>query len=498
VFSVSVPGYEIIDVLGRGGFGVVYRAHQVTIDREVAIKVDSRVILDDRDQRRFLREVRAAGRLSGHPHVVEIYDAGVLPDGRPYLVMELCPGGSLAGRAPLPPPEVAHIGTGIADALAAAHALGVLHRDIKPGNILVKRYGTVGLGDFGLAALIETGRDSSVTLAALTPAYAPPEAFRLEPPSPRSDIYALAATLYALLAGRPPRFPAKGDPSVPEIIRLHDAPVLDLPGVPPQYTAALRRALATDPRHRYADAAEFRAALASLPTAVPHITAPTTVPVALPGLRYGPGSFPSPPARPRRRAGLLAGVALTVVLMLAGAWFLFVRNDSNGSNGTASGPRAGSSSLPASEVPDDTQRFGIPTVTEGCPAAGVTGADARCTERAECWSGIVIIQGEITSIRRIPCEREHVWETYAIAPVPADVADPYQDVLEEHAQVQQVCSTEILLASRVGRALEIADDQWDLTVLAPTPDDRSAGRSVYRCLGTVSEASPEGTAFRPR
>ena len=109
--TVSVPGYEIVDALGRGGFGVVYRARQLTIDREVAIKVDTRVILDDRDQRRFLREVRAAGRLSGHPHVVEIYDAGVLPDSRPYIVMELCPGGSLADRTgPMPPREVAEIG----------------------------------------------------------------------------------------------------------------------------------------------------------------------------------------------------------------------------------------------------------------------------------------------------------------------------------------------------------------------------------------------------
>ncbi|MDQ3787024.1 MAG: serine/threonine protein kinase, partial [Actinomycetota bacterium] len=195
--TVSVPGYEIVDALGRGGFGVVYRARQVTIDREVAIKVDTRVILDDRDQRRFLREVRAAGRLSGHPHVVEIYDAGVLPDHRPYIVMELCPGGSLADRrAPTPPREVAEIGQKIADALAAAHDLGVLHRDIKPANILIKRYGTVGLADFGLAALMETGRDTSVTLAALTPAYAAPEQFHLAPPTPQSDVYALTATLY--------------------------------------------------------------------------------------------------------------------------------------------------------------------------------------------------------------------------------------------------------------------------------------------------------------
>src|SRR5256885_8415640 len=85
---LSLPGYETIDVLGRGGFGVVYRARQLNVDREVAIKADSRGILDDRDQRRFLREVRAAGRLSRHPNVVEIYDAGVLADRDPYLAVE--------------------------------------------------------------------------------------------------------------------------------------------------------------------------------------------------------------------------------------------------------------------------------------------------------------------------------------------------------------------------------------------------------------------------
>jgi serine/threonine protein kinase len=268
VTAVSVPGYEILDPLGRGGFGVVYRARQVTIDREVAIKIDTRIILDERDQRRFLREVRAAGRLSGHPHVVELYDAGVLPDSRPYLVMELCPGGSLADRledhGPLPLHEVVEVGRKIADALAAAHDLGVLHRDIKPGNILVKRYGTVGLADFGLAAVVEAGRDSSVTLAALTPAYAAPEAFHLHPPTVQSDVYALAATLYTLITGYPPRFPAEGDLSVPEIIRRHDEPVADIPGLVPELMAILRRGLAKDPAHRYQEAAALGADLGHL------------------------------------------------------------------------------------------------------------------------------------------------------------------------------------------------------------------------------------------
>jgi hypothetical protein len=469
----------MIDVLGRGGFGVVYRARQLTIDREVAVKVDSRVILDDRDQRRFLREVRAAGRLSGHPNVVEIYDAGVLPDGHPYLVMELCPGGSLSGRAPLPPPEVAGIGGGIADALAAAHGLGVLHRDIKPGNILIKRYGTVGLADFGLAALIESGRDSSVTLAALTPAYAPPEAFHLESPSPRSDIYALGATLYTLLAGRPPRFPAGADPSLPEIIRLHDAPVPDLPGVPLELTAVLRRALAKDPAWRHTDAAQFRDELARFagPARPVQLTGPVRTPI--PAERITPN--------PARRAMLLTGTALAALLLLIAVWYFAVR-DRPGAEASGGSPSRSSA--------DTGRQLGVPTVVDGCPAAGVDGAEARCTERAECWSGPVIIQGEVNSIRRLPCDQDHSWETYAIGPVPPEVASPYLDVLEANPTVTKVCSREILLASRYGKALDVVADQWESTVLPPTPDDRTAQRSVYRCIGKVSGKTSSGTAFR--
>ncbi|NUT52389.1 MAG: serine/threonine protein kinase, partial [Saccharothrix sp.] len=264
----QVPGYTFVDLVGRGGFAVVYRAVQVSVDREVAIKIDSRMVLDENDRRRFLREARAAGRLSGHPNVVDLYDAGVLPDGRPYLVMELCTGGSLLDRlrehGALPVDEACGLAAKIADALAAAHAAGVLHRDIKPANILVNRYGVHGLADFGLAALAEPGRESSASLTALTPAYAAPEAFRQETPTERADIYALGATLYALLSGRPPRFPRTGEPNLTEIIRMHDRPLPGIVGVPDDLMAVLAKALSADPAHRHASAAEFRDALAAL------------------------------------------------------------------------------------------------------------------------------------------------------------------------------------------------------------------------------------------
>ncbi|MGV9307162.1 protein kinase domain-containing protein [Nonomuraea sp. NPDC003727] len=264
----EVPGYEVLGLLGQGGFGVVYQARQLAVGREVALKVDSRVLVSERDQRRFMREVTSAGALSGHPHVAAVYDAGVLRDGRPYMVLELCPGGSLADRLRaglLPVAEVRDVGVKIADALAAAHAAGVLHRDVKPANILINRYGSVVLSDFGLATMPEPGAEVSVTRESLTPAYAPPEAFELTEPSAMGDVYSLSATLYALLSGRPPRFPESGVANLAVIMALHRQPVPEIPGVPPALTEVLRRALATDPAQRTPSAAAFRDALAALP-----------------------------------------------------------------------------------------------------------------------------------------------------------------------------------------------------------------------------------------
>jgi hypothetical protein len=266
VTAPDIPGHRVGGVLGAGGFATVYRCWQLAVGREVAVKVDNRVLLTERDRRRFFREVTAAGRLSGHPHVIDVYDAGTLADGRPYLVMELCPAGSLNDalrrHGPMPAAQVRDIGIRLADALAAAHASGVLHRDIKPANILVNRFGMVGLSDFGLASIISAHGEQTASREALTPAYSSPEMFRGEEPTVLTDVYSLAATLYALLAGRPPRFAADGRrPGLATIMSLHDRPVEDVPGTPPELMALLRAGLSPDPQARPRSAAELRDAL---------------------------------------------------------------------------------------------------------------------------------------------------------------------------------------------------------------------------------------------
>ena len=148
-----------------------------------------------------------------------VHDAGILADDRPFLVMELCPGGSLTKWLTAEPrpsqKRVRDVGVRVADALAAAHVRGVLHRDVKPANILIDAYDNPGLADFGLAALPDPGMGLSETIEAITPAYAPPEVFRQQPLTEYGDVYSLAATLYALLSGRPPRALDGKTPSSP-------------------------------------------------------------------------------------------------------------------------------------------------------------------------------------------------------------------------------------------------------------------------------------------
>jgi serine/threonine protein kinase len=246
-----VPGMSGLSVMARGGYATVFRATQDSVGREVAIKVENRRLETNRDQARFLREARAAGRMSSHPHVVDLFDVGVTVDQHPYLIMELCEGSYLDRMRvkPLDAIETRDIGIKLADALVHSHANGVLHRDVKPANILYSHFNPAVLADFGLAVLAEM-RDSSVTLEVLTPAYAPPEMFRHDEPSGAADVYALCATLYAVMRGRPPRWDTDRSPSLITLMDLFNQPIPDLPGVPGALLDVLRWGMANDARSR--------------------------------------------------------------------------------------------------------------------------------------------------------------------------------------------------------------------------------------------------------
>jgi serine/threonine protein kinase len=281
------------EVFARGGYATVYRAVQQSVGREVAVKVENRTLDSSRDQARFLREARAAGRMSSHPHVVDLFDAGVTPDQHPYLIMELCDG-SYAERmrtSPLDALEARDLGVKIADALAHAHAAGVLHRDVKPANILHSHFNSALLADFGLAILVEA-RDSSVTLEVLTPAYAPPEMFSHHKPSPAVDVYALCATLYAVMHGKPPRWQSDRNPSLVTLVELFQQPVPGLPGVPDALVDVLRAGMSNDPGAR-PSAAELRDLLAAVP-----LGPVTASPVSGPPVPAAPVSGPPAPVTP--------------------------------------------------------------------------------------------------------------------------------------------------------------------------------------------------------
>jgi len=262
----SVSGYRNLARIGHGGFSVVYRAVQESFERDVALKVLT-VGTDEDSQRRFMREVRLASKLSGHPHVVTVLDTGTTAAGRPYLAMDLYDGGSMKDRlkrtGPLDATEVAMVGAKIAEALAAAHTLGVLHRDVKPNNILVSRFGEPALADFGVSCLLDSNTSASV-LDVFSPQHAAPELMTRGVPSVSSDIYALGSTMYELLTGKPPFGADSRDVrAIMWRAMSEPAPRPDCPELPGLADAVVR-AMAKEPEERFPDAADFAKTLRAL------------------------------------------------------------------------------------------------------------------------------------------------------------------------------------------------------------------------------------------
>jgi len=261
--TLAAGRYRVERELGRGGMATVYLAHDEELGRRVAVKVlPERLADDDSFRARFLREARLAGRLS-HPNVVRVYDAGEA-DGRPFIVMEYVPGRSLADSGRLPAARVAELGMQACAGLQHAHDAGLVHRDVKPANLLVREDGVLKIADFGIARAAESTRHTQAGTLLGTARYLAPEQIAGEDATSASDVYSLGAVLYELLTGRPPY----AFSSLAELAAMQAdgsiEPVCDVePSVPRELEAAVMHALARDPGFRPASAAELGQELAA-------------------------------------------------------------------------------------------------------------------------------------------------------------------------------------------------------------------------------------------
>jgi serine/threonine-protein kinase len=318
--SETFGPYEILGELGRGGMGVVFRARDRRLGRDVALKTIQGVA-DASTAERFEREVRAAARLR-HPGIVAIHD--VLEHGGTWaVVMELVEGGTLAQRlaeGPMPPHEAARLVAELARAVQAAHELGVIHRDLKPANVLLERDGRPRLADFGLARDALAGTITTTGSIVGTPAYLSPEAANGDPPAASMDVYGLGAVLYETLTGRPP---FEGQPMA--ILKK----VFTVAPVAPSTHLVARGRRALDP---YLEGICLRA-LAKKPEA----RQPTGAALANELDAWGRGEATG--AAPRKRSGGLTVVAFLVVAVASSAATYVVAHE-HATRAAAEGKRA--------------------------------------------------------------------------------------------------------------------------------------------------------------
>jgi len=484
----QIPGMADWRAIARGGFAIVWEARQESLNRLVAVKVDERKLDTEAEQRRFLREAGAAGRMSGHPGIVTVHDAGLLIDDRPFLVMELCPGGSLTRWITADPRpsqrRVREVGVRIADALAAAHLLGVLHRDVKPANILIDAYNNAGLADFGLAALIDPDMPLSETVEAITPAYAPPEVFAKQPLTEYADVYSLSATLYAILSGHPPRWSETMEMlSLPEMIKRQKVPIKRIPGVDKAFMDALLGAMAEQPESR-PTAAQFRDQLAALSLSTQLAPAPQSLlEPAQPEQESGTSdSNEAPPriVRPSAAAGaaperersgwfahrrqLMMAIAAVIIVGISGIvlWNIFSPET------PAAVPSASLTSNAASPTSTPLQ---VPAGFTDCSEQ--LGRDIYCATRPECWTGVNGF-GDVPQVG-VPqdCDKTHVYQTFIAGRMTYELRR--QSQLESDAQIRRICTNEV--ANSMLRSGQRRSD-WEIQYLGP----QQADEYFFRCI----------------
>ncbi len=309
--NLGIDGLDEIEQIGHGGSSRVYRATQRDLDRTVALKVLTRS--DDPEVgRRFDRERKAMGRLSLNEGIVPVYSTGVTEQGEPYLLMPYYPNGSLQDRledGPVPWRDAVRYVASAAATMADAHQMGVVHLDLKPANILLSTNGEPRIADFGIARLVSEQAHTTNSNAAFTPTFTAPETLLGEEATATADVYGLAATLWALIAGRPP-FRATGgeDNTLMAIVgRVVHQPIGDLRDLAPDpICRVIETATAKDPASRYPTAGALGLALheaideveradwpaPSMPAAGPTGGDGTTAPMALSAAATVPASAP--------------------------------------------------------------------------------------------------------------------------------------------------------------------------------------------------------------
>ena len=295
-----IAGFEYIQVLGTGGFSDVLLYQQKLPRRKVAVKVLHVETLDRQTRRQFVAEANLMAQLSSHPAIATIYAADISEAGAPYLVMEYCSGGSLGATyrtSTMSPAEVLTIGVRLSSALEAAHRLGIIHRDVKPANILITDYGSPVLTDFGISVgddgiaeatmfqgddLTKTSTTNGTTHGMSVP-WAPPEAFLDEPISDvRSDVFSLGATLYSLLEGHTPFELENASNAAVQLSRRIERGEITAPkreAEAPSLMAVMKKAMATQPSDRFQSALEVAQALQSVQRQLGLAETPIELPV---------------------------------------------------------------------------------------------------------------------------------------------------------------------------------------------------------------------------
>ncbi|WP_405095996.1 serine/threonine-protein kinase [Micromonospora sp. NBC_01412] len=513
--------YRLDTRIGAGGMGEVWRAVDEVLGRVVAVKAMLPEVADEPDfARRFLAEAKAMASVN-HPAVASIHDYG-RSDGVTFLVMEFVDGESLSGvlrrSGRLAPEEVMRLIAQAADGLQAVHDCGIVHRDVKPANLLIRRNGSVLITDFGISRTWD-GTHLTVSGAVLgTPSYLSPEQVLGQPATALSDVYALGLTAYECLAGHRPF--AGDSPYAVALQRVQFAPRPLGADLPAPVLAVVGRALATDPAGRWACAAELadaaRAAAdgrvaangwsaadgrsgpggqrpspaaASPGAAVPSPpgpawpgTAPPASPraaVSSPSGHVWPGTAPPVPAvgprTARRRWPLVA--ALLAIVLVGGVvvWQAGLGRGDGPASGT--GPQR-----PSTASTDDAAR-----------QAGFTPCGAAfCPTRPLCWRGLTSVSGNAMPPRRVDCTADHAWETFAATYLPADAVDVPQDELMARADVGAACSGSVMAARSDGRTTTAwVREAWPIQL---------TGTEVWlvHCLARPETGDPSGSAFSAR